>query len=404
MKNKRGVILISSQEEFAKEFGRLCKEFNHLEIYTAWVGNPGNIIPFSHLENLDTVEVYLGVSFDQSSPDGIQYLIDKKYTVTIIDDKFTYHPKLYFFKSKIGMALLMGSSNFTYAGFYQNIETNILLEGNEFQEKIRVYLDEVKVKVGKLNSFIPDKIWLKEYSRKYKFRQDKLKQGKIKEETIKEDRQIAHSSWLSNADWQTYMKHINSGIRNQSIKYNDTFENKISLLNEYKALLPLPWQVSVFQTIENRRRILGIYPYGWLGHVGASGSFQKLLANGSPQDKRTIVNSVNTIAKMEMPINYKALKRELEKLGEIGPTIKVWGRILAITRPDLYCTISSPLVRESLSDLLEKPKSYFETIDGYIELLKLIHQSPWFNSQKPKDKKEQQVWSNRVAFLDVIFY
>ncbi len=53
--------LISIQEEFNTEFERLSIEYSHVEIYTAWVGNPGNIISFSHLENLQRVEVYLGI-------------------------------------------------------------------------------------------------------------------------------------------------------------------------------------------------------------------------------------------------------------------------------------------------------------------------------------------------------
>lgn len=396
--------LISNQADFSVEFERCCKKYSHLSMFTAWVGNPGNIIPYSHLENLEKVNIYLGISFDQSNPEGIKHLMDKKYGVIIIDDKCTYHPKLYFFKSKNNYALLMGSSNFTYGGFYQNVESNILLEGKDVQEKIKTYLGEIKLMVDGLKSFIPDNKWLNEYRKKYKTRQAKLKLAKVKEETVKEDKQISYASWLSNADWKTYMRHINAGMRKRLDLYDDSLDNKISLLNEYKTNLHIPWKVSLFQTIENRRRILGIGPYGWLGHIGASDRIQQLLANGTIEGKRIIVNAVNRIAKLESPLNYASLQRELENLEQLGPTTKVWGRILAIARPELFCTISYQFVRESLSELLDKPKSYFGTVEGYIELLRLIHQSPWYNSSKPKDTKEQRIWENRVAFLDVVFY
>jgi hypothetical protein len=398
------IKLISNPEIFHKEFERCCNEYTNLEIFTAWVGHPGNILPYGHLDNLDNVEIFLGISFDQSSPEGIEYLMAKKYKVVIIDDNKTYHPKLYFFTGKGKVALLMGSSNFTYGGFFENTETNILLEGPGVQNKIKSYLDEIKTMVGDLKTFVPDEIWLEAYRLKYIARQEKLKRSKVKEETVKEDKLISSSSWLSGADWATYLKHIRKGIRRHLTEYHESVDKKLTLFKEYETNLEIPWTVSLLDTIENRRRILGKQQYGWLGHIGASGRIQYLLSNGTLQEKRTIVNSVNRIANMQAPLNFSSLKRELDKMTKLGPTIKVWGRMLAIVRPDIFCTISSPYVRESLSVLLQKSQSYFETTEGYIELLRLIHQSPWYNKTKPKDKSEEQIWKRRVAFLDVIFY
>jgi len=129
-----------------------------------------------------------------------------------------------------------------------------------------------------------------------------------------------------------------------------------------------------------------------------------LLSNGTEREKMVLLTTINKIAEFKYSINYILLQQELSKLNKLGPSVKVWGRMLAITRPDIFCTISSNYVRESLSQLLQKPKSYFESIEGYIELLKLIHNSPWFNSTKPRNKMELEIWKRRVAFLDVIFY
>jgi len=50
------------------------------------------------------------------------------------------------------------------------------------------------------------------------------------------------------------------------------------------------------------------------------------------------------------------------------------------------------------------PQSRFESVDGYIQLLQLIHASPWCNSSKPIEKNEREIWQRRVAFMDAIFY
>ena len=398
------VKLICDQKDFSNEFERCCKLYKNIEIFTAWVGNPGNILPYHHLELLDSVKIYLGISFDQSSPEGIKFLLEKNYDLEIINDKETYHPKCYFFYSNNQIALLLGSSNFTYSGFYANIESNVLLEGKSLKNKIEKYLSDMRELVFSLQSFVPTNNWLTEYELKYKARQEKLRMVKVKDESVKEEILISSSSWLATADWSSYLRHIKKGINRKSADYKETVHTKLSLFEEYKNELKLPWSMSLFDTIENRRRILGKKGYGWLGHIGASGRIQQLLSNGSKAEKKIIVDSINRIGLLPFPFNYAVLRKELEKLTGLGPTIKVWGRILAIIRPEIYCTISSPFVRSSLSVLLEKKESYFETTEGYIELLQLIHQSPWYNTVMPKGKFDQEIWHRRVAFLDVIFY
>ena len=84
--------------------------------------------------------------------------------------------------------------------------------------------------------------------------------------------------------------------------------------------------------------------------------------------------------------------------------MKVWGRLIAIVRPDLFCTISAPQVRKNIANTLGKSEKYFEEVDGYLMLIQLIHSSPWFNSKAPVKKNEIEIWKRREAFLDVVFY
>ena len=38
------------------------------------------------------------------------------------------------------------------------------------------------------------------------------------------------------------------------------------------------------------------------------------------------------------------------------------------------------------------------------EIIERIHKSDWFNSKKPNNNVEEELWNNRVAMLDSIFY
>ena len=104
------------------------------------------------------------------------------------------------------------------------------------------------------------------------------------------------------------------------------------------------------------------------------------------------------------PIDWNHFNDLLKKLIKLGPTIKVWGRLLCLVRPDLFCTVASISVRKHLSETLSLPQSRFASTDGYIQLLQLVHAAPWLNSSKPIEIKEAEIWQRRVAFMDAVFY
>jgi hypothetical protein len=65
--------------------------------------------------------------------------------------------------------------------------------------------------------------------------------------------------------------------------------------------------------------------------------------------------------------------------------------------------VASESVRAHLAETVQVTHSAFVDPTGYIQLLKLIHSSPWFLSAKTKDPAEAAVWQRRVAFMDPIF-
>jgi hypothetical protein len=205
---------------------------------------------------------------------------------------------------------------------------------------------------------------------------------------------------LEHATWDFYYTQVTQRLRQHRRtpqEYHDVFDAAA------KELL-IPWQASYFEDIEKRRIMAGYGKYGWLGHVGASGDVRRLFARGTTRQRRTIANAINRIAVLEPPIDGRRLEQSLGALVGMGPTMKVWSRLLCLVRPDLYCTVASPTFRKNLSRTLKIQQSLFVRPEGYLQLIELIHNSPWFNSSKPRRREEAAVWNRRVAFLDAIFY
>lgn len=394
--------IILDKSSFASEFERCCNQYSILKMACAWCGDPSHILPYSYLTSSEKnlkVEIVMGVAFNQSHPDAIQFFIANGINVRIFNTAINlFHPKCYLFKEKSKFALFIGSSNFTYSGFYNNTEINMLTEGDLAEQ-----IDQIDNLFNKWESdnysFIPNEKWLNDYREVYNKQRSLERKNKIKTPRDNEE-SISVSSWLTQANWNLYYQKVISGL---SEKERDEFGYS-AVLDAAKDNLPLPWDSTIFNDIENRRIIGGIGKYGWLGHVAASGTFRQFMANGSTAKKRTAVTAINNICSLDIPLNINVLAKNLDVLTNIGPTIKVWSRILTILRPDIYCTVASPSVRENLSSTLEIPKSHFETVEGYIKLIRLIHFCPWYNSRKPSGETAIKIWERRAAFMDAIFY
>lgn len=396
----RTATVLSALDQFSNEFARCCRDYKSLHIAVAWCGDPKQTLPYKHLSDFKgDIIATVGYSFNQTHPDGIQWLLDKASAVRIFRrEKSLFHPKIYLFTDGDRYALFAGSSNLTYCGFYENLEANVLLEGTlstgKDVRKLQMLLEKWR---SPEFSFSPNKKWLDGYRKDHKRDRDAQRKAGIKTEAFEEEG--FGPNWLEKADWQTYYQKVIEGMKKSSRDIGG-FHHVLDAAAQH---LPMPWKPSYFKDPEKRRIIGGIKPYGPMGHVFASGGFGHLVKhqNGSWS---ALVSAVNQIAKLEPPIKWSELESRLRQLVGLGNTMKVWGRVLALIRPDLYCSVSSVPLRRELAKTLKVPMQRFGDINGYIALIRLLHSSPWFKSPKPHDHTQAALWKRRAAFMDGIFW
>jgi HKD family nuclease len=397
----RTAKVLSARDQFGNEFARCCREYKSLEIAVAWCGDPEQTLPYKHLNDFEgKIDATVGYSFNQTHPDAIQWLLDKASAIRIFHrEKGLFHPKLYLFTNGDRYALFAGSSNLTYGGFYENVEANVLIEGALSTDSgdVRELQGLLAQWRGDEFSFTPNKQWLKSYRKDH--RRDRELQHKYGIKTQALEEESFGPNWLQKADWQTYYQKVIEGMK-QNRRDIKSFQH---VLDAAAQLLLMPWKTSYFKDPERRRIIGGVKPYGAMGHVFAAGTFAHLVKSRK-RSWGTFVSAVNQIAMLEPPIIWSELESHLRQLVRLGNTMKVWGRVLALIRPDLYCSVSSSPLRTQIAKTLKVPSGRFEEIDGYIRLVKLLHSSPWFNSPKPLNSAEAAVWERRVAFMDGIFW
>ena len=399
-------VILSSPASFTREFERCCREYGRLHIAAAWCGNPkqGYGLPFNYLQGFKgKVVATVGTAFNQTHPDGIKFLQALKADLRVFkDDGALFHPKVYLFSSADSVALFIGSSNLTFSGFYANAEINVLMEGREDApdaHQLEELRQQLKIWHSAPLSFKPSNGWLLDYRKKFERNREAQKRSPVRT-ALQYEEQLPPASWLTSATWDTYYRMVLDGLR----EHDRDKGEMVDFFETVRRNLPLPWTVAYFDDLELRRIIGGYGQYGWFGHVGASAQFRSFLANGPTAKKRIVVDAINEIGGINPPVDWDRLGNLLDRLIGVGPSMKVWSRLLCLVRPDLYCTVAAPSVRKQLSEVLEMPQSHFESRQGYLKLVRLIHASPWFQSSRPKETEAAAVWLRRAAFLDAIIY
>lgn len=136
-----GSILIESFQD---------NEFQSFSCFVAFVGVSGLRQLESHIENskenITNWNIFVGVDQKGTSKEALEQLLQLDigskiyYTRTHI----TYHPKLYLFEGATKTRLIIGSSNFTERGLFNNVEANIIIDFNSGDTNGALLIREIK--------------------------------------------------------------------------------------------------------------------------------------------------------------------------------------------------------------------------------------------------------------------
>lgn len=223
-------------EDLSREFSRCCKEYKALDMATAWFGDPDQVFPYDDLRRIPQgkIRVTLGTSFSQTHPGSIGFLNDLKADVRIFrENKGLFHPKVYIFTKGPKVAAIIGSSNFTYSGFKNNYEINVLFEGypaTADQPKLRQLKKVLQDWHSPQYSFRPSPQWLKAYTKSFEAARRKERASRLRTAPSHEA-DIGSAGWLGKADWSTYYDQVVAGIKRRDPRHSG---------NPYKIPLTLP--------------------------------------------------------------------------------------------------------------------------------------------------------------------
>ena len=106
----------------------------------------------SFRNNGGTIKLFLGVDLHGTSKEALEYLLEHDITTYIVHspNAVVFHPKIYLFLGQNEHLIIVGSSNLTRSGLFQNIESSLCAsfptsdsEGMELEQSILDYYHEI---------------------------------------------------------------------------------------------------------------------------------------------------------------------------------------------------------------------------------------------------------------------
>jgi len=111
----------------------LKHEFNTLKLYVAFMRVSGlneileNLIEFN---KKGEIKMFIGIDLNGTSKEALELLINNKINTSIVysPNTITYHPKIYLFENEEQSRIILGSSNLTSGGLYNNVEASLCID------------------------------------------------------------------------------------------------------------------------------------------------------------------------------------------------------------------------------------------------------------------------------------
>ncbi len=125
------------------------ENYNSFNAFVAFVSASGinNIIEqlLTFRDNGGELKLYLGVDLNATSKEALEQLIKYNIESYIVysPNNIIYHPKIYVFEGELEKRAIVGSSNLTESGLFQNIEASVCVDFEFNDENGKEFLADI---------------------------------------------------------------------------------------------------------------------------------------------------------------------------------------------------------------------------------------------------------------------
>lgn len=343
----------------------------------------------------------IGTHFYQTHPSFINEFREDKNTHFMLNTSGVYHPKIFLFhNSPSKWECLVGSANFTKSAFTINSEIMTLISSSDIgaEEFFKATIKQIdqyweQSEFMTLDDYIAYKnVWDK------KQKTIKILEGKYGSSS---PNKVILRSKIFSLSWMSYLELVKKDPFH-------SFENRLVLLQEARLLFTSHEHFNEMSDTD-RKKIAGFhfdeqpsgFTWAWFGSMKGAGYFKNKINNNNINVSLALdaISLTETISKKDFNQFVKIFKQAFP---DGGAGIAVATRLLAMKRPDTFICLDSRNKVDLCNEFGISKTVSFEQY--WEEIILRIQDSVWWDSQKPENKIELQLWNGRAAMLDAVFY
>jgi len=394
--------ILDTYKQIENEF---CKQFNkhsRLSMAVAWASAGFKAFDLVMSQKEKIVRAVIGTHFYQTNPKFILEFVGDNRVKFMDAGAELFHPKIYLFEtSPKDWALIIGSANFTRAGFTANDEVSILLTSEDDPNStMKLEIESVLDRYwdGKARVFSSQD--LENYSFNFSRFQNRLKPFGLAEiETNQTDGRVPRQIPIAAArvqkmTWSEYYSLV-SGEKHFS--------------NRKKVLSVAATRFSDFpnfgaMSTDNQKSIAGVKTkldgLDW----GIFGTNRYLRIHWADFDIKKLSDALDEIP-LTGPVEFANYKDYLRRYVEAGLGEGVAGltRFATMKRPDYFFVLNDGN-QKKLRFLLNLDSIDDRPYDFWTDVIVPLRESVWYESDCPTNPSEKAVWDGRMAFIDSLTY
>jgi hypothetical protein len=389
--------LLTNSKEIENEFRRLLNYYHEYYWASAWAGV--NFKCFDELRNntKKITKIVIGTFFDQTHPEFIETFLENKNVKFVMHDAGigTFHPKIYLFQNnERDWELLIGSMNFTSAGFSKNTEVLLLINANEDSDCIYDKALNLINKSWNDARYISEKELMKY---KISWRNQQRRLGQYGEN--KPGKPIGRVE-IMNLSWPKFVERV-------KIEDAHNLDGRLALLDAAEELFK-KYRHFNSMTKSERKGIAGFLEgdhrnieWLWFGSMKGSGVFKNKI-NSNDENISHALDKIPLEGDI-MREHFENFIGEFKKTFPTGNWIATSSRLLAMKRPDVFVCFDSKN-RKKLCNEFGIKQSNMTYRRYWEEIITRIFDSEWWKSPMPDNEEEAEIWKRRSAFLDAFYY
>lgn len=389
---------LSTSKETAKALKRLIKASSEIHIAVAWGSTSSPLFDLLSEHRRKIKQLTVGLHFYQTHPDFIKAFRTHSAARFVQRTDGVYHPKVYLFKQPGEQwDCICGSSNFTSGGLASNQEASIWISNSdiggeeallELTTALNQYAASAK-RFGSQDLKVYRAMWLKQ-------------QKRLRHLSGKHSRKASTSTASPHAldiamlreGWREYLKKLNDNP-------NPGIDFRLEILHKARGFFSEPFK---HMPLIHRKWVAGTattetLDWGWFGTTSGSGKVMQMVIDypeyiSDALDEIPLTGAVNEA-------HYKAFLQAVSSAPiTCGPATAT--RLLSMKRPDTFICINARN-RTKLSKDLHTTKT-IRMEDYWKKIIAPIQDSIWWQSNRPRNKLERQIWEGRTAMLDARYY